>query len=73
MASSGGSVDEVVKDAVTGRLVPADDPEKMAGALIDLIRNRETRNQFGRNARALVVEEFDARRNIKKLASLLRI
>lgn len=41
---------EIIKDGVDGRLVPVGDPDAMAAALLDLVRDDERRRQMGRTA-----------------------
>jgi glycosyltransferase involved in cell wall biosynthesis len=49
---------EVIDDGVDGVLVPPADPDVLAGALIDLIGDRECIVMLGENARRKAVEEF---------------
>jgi colanic acid/amylovoran biosynthesis glycosyltransferase len=51
-------IPELVRDGVTGRLVPERDVDALAGALADLIDHPETWPAMGRAARQHVVEHF---------------
>lgn len=57
-ASSGGNA-ELVDDGVTGILVPANDPEALARALVELLRDRARREAMGDAGRERVEREFD--------------
>jgi glycosyltransferase involved in cell wall biosynthesis len=50
----------VVRDQVTGLLVPPRDAAALAGALARLIANPELRRAFGASARALAETTFAA-------------
>lgn len=52
-------IPELVRDGVTGRLVPEGDVDALARALGDLIDHPETWPELGRAARAHVVGHFD--------------
>ncbi len=54
VATRVGFMDEIVRDGVTGRLVPPRDPEALAGAMLDLLGDDAARREMGRRARALV-------------------
>lgn len=49
---------EILKDGVTGRLVPDDDPDRLAEALGELISDREAARRQGQAARDLVLTEY---------------
>lgn len=59
-ARSGGNA-ELVDDGITGVLVPPDNPQALAVALLDLLRNPERRAVMGQAGRARVEREFDIR------------
>jgi glycosyltransferase involved in cell wall biosynthesis len=60
-------VPEVVEDGVNGLLVPPEDAQALAGALEQLIRSPETRQQFGKVGRQIVAERFDPEKNTLRL------
>jgi glycosyltransferase involved in cell wall biosynthesis len=58
-----GGMPEVVRDGVTGRVVPAREPEALRAALIEVVRAGEPRRQeMSRAARRHVEENFTWRR-----------
>ena len=65
-----GSIPEVVKDNVTGILVKPSSPLELESALEELIKNRGERDVFGRNARAWVLERFEANKIAGQLANI---
>ena len=60
---------EIVRDGIEGRLVPPGDPEALAEAMIDLLRDPEVRRRMAAAARASAIERFDLRRNVATLSS----
>jgi glycosyltransferase involved in cell wall biosynthesis len=71
ISTTAASVDEMVVDGVTGRLVPPDDAGALAGALGALVRDPERRETLGRAARRKVLLAFGADRGIDRIAGLL--
>jgi glycosyltransferase involved in cell wall biosynthesis len=71
-----GGIPEYVKHNKTGILVPERDSDRLADALIKLLKNEKLRKRLGKNARKYAVENFDAKKNIRKneeiVLSLLR-
>lgn len=62
VASKVGGLAEVVDDGVTGHLVPALDPESMAEAVVNLLKNDERRIEMGRLGREQALARFSAER-----------
>lgn len=62
VATAVGEVPTVIQDDHTGALVPAEDPELLAAAIIELLRDPEKRARLGSAARQLVENEFSAKR-----------
>ena len=60
VASRVGGIPEVVADQETGILVPPDNPEALADAIIKLAKNPELRASMGMKGKAAVQEKFDA-------------
>jgi phosphatidylinositol alpha-1,6-mannosyltransferase len=55
---SGGTV-ETIRKGVTGELVPCDNPEPLARAVIDLLEHPDRRRAMGAAGREWVVDHFD--------------
>ncbi|MGL5911606.1 MAG: glycosyltransferase family 4 protein, partial [Phycicoccus sp.] len=67
-----GGLPELVTDAVTGRLVPADDPEALGSALAAMVADPESAHRMGRSARDLVAAEFSAASHLAGLDRVYR-
>jgi glycosyltransferase involved in cell wall biosynthesis len=63
-------IPELVTDGVTGLLVPPDDPEATAAALLRLFADPDLAARLGRAGQALVRERFDGDRLAGELAAL---
>lgn len=59
VASNVGGLTETVRDGLTGILVPPSDPWHLAGALIELLEDRERGRFMGRAGRRVVREEYE--------------
>jgi glycosyltransferase involved in cell wall biosynthesis len=62
VATAVGDVPTVVQDDVTGVLVPPEDAELLAAALVDLLQDADRRERLGGAARKLVENKFSAER-----------
>jgi glycosyltransferase involved in cell wall biosynthesis len=62
VATAVGEVPTVIQDGHTGVLAPAEDPESLAAAIIELLRDPAKRERLGFAARQLVEDEFSAER-----------
>jgi glycosyltransferase involved in cell wall biosynthesis len=58
VVSDRGGLPEVVLDRKTGIVVPSDNPEAAAEAILELIENASLRSQLGQAARAHVAEHY---------------
>ncbi len=67
-----GAISEIVRQGVTGELVPVGDVEALVAALRKLVGDRAYRLSCGREARALAAAEHDARANAKRIVDTLR-
>jgi glycosyltransferase involved in cell wall biosynthesis len=63
-------VPELLTDGVNGRLVPPEDPDALAVALEELIRNPGQRNALGAAAETRVRADFDFHTSIRQLVDL---
>lgn len=52
-------VPEIIEDGVTGRLVPVEDPDALAGAIGDLLREEQERGKLAEALHELVAREFN--------------
>lgn len=59
IVSNIGGLPEVVRDNITGFMVPPNSPEKLAEKIEKLILDEELRKKFGDNGRRFVEEEYD--------------
>lgn len=62
---------EIIEDGTNGYLVPPKDPETLAGKIIELFKNPELREKFGKAARKTVKEKFNLKTNVAKFEKLL--
>jgi L-malate glycosyltransferase len=61
---------EVIDDEVTGLLVPPEDSDQLAIAVITLLKDRERAREMGRRAREHVVDRFDINPAVRKVENL---
>lgn len=62
VATAVGDVPVVVIDGRTGILVPSEDVDLLAAAMVKLIRDSALRERLGNAARKLIEEEFSSER-----------
>ncbi len=70
VATAGGGVLEIVKDGITGLLVPMNDADTMANALNSLLADKEKARKMGKSARERVVNKFTVPQTAKQMESL---
>jgi len=63
---------DVVEDGVTGRLVPTDDPGRLAAAAAQLLTDAPRRAAMGQAGRERVAQRFDHARMVAEIADLYR-
>jgi glycosyltransferase involved in cell wall biosynthesis len=62
VATAVGDVPTVVRNGSTGVLVPPDDAERLAAAMLELLRDPATRARLGAAARQLIADDYSAER-----------
>jgi glycosyltransferase involved in cell wall biosynthesis len=65
-------IPEIVRDGVNGQLIPPDNAEALADALLRLDRNPHLARSLATKAQATVSEHFDGERFASELAALFR-
>jgi len=66
-----GGVKEIIKDGVTGFLVPPKSPEKIAENIIHLFENPKLLDELGSNAKKYVREKFTMQNYIKSIEEII--
>ncbi len=67
IVSSIGGIPEIIRDGITGWLIPSGDQHALSDLLDDMIEHQEKRIRMGAQARRDVEEKWDAKRNINKI------
>jgi glycosyltransferase involved in cell wall biosynthesis len=70
IATAVGGIPELVVAGETGLLVPPRDPNRLAGALRELLRDRDRRSAFGANGRARVSTDFSVNRMVTEIEAI---
>lgn len=70
VASNVGGVPEVVKDGVTGVLVPPGDADRLAEAVIGLARDTDRRTRMGLEAYRFVKEKYSWQESLDRMTAL---
>jgi glycosyltransferase involved in cell wall biosynthesis len=73
LASRRGALPEIVRDGQTGRVVPADDPDALASAMVQLLNDHRGLAEMGRRARADAESRFTLERQAKEIEGLYRL
>ena len=63
-------IPELIRNGVDGLLVPPSDVDALVNALARLMDDAELRGQIGKSGRARVVEHYDLRRSVERLATI---
>ena len=72
VATTAGGLPEIVRDGETGLLVPPDDPDALARAVIRLVQDPLQRRKLGEGGRDRVAAHFTVEAMIGRLASVYR-
>jgi len=72
IASATGGAIEIVRDGLTGYLVPPGDPSALTERLIHLLENREVAEQLGAAGRAVALAEFTGDRMVDRFLEVYR-
>lgn len=72
IATRGGGIPEIVIDQVTGLLIPMNDADAMARAMITLLRNPGSGEQMGRQGRARVEAHFTLEQTVHDVEQIYR-
>lgn len=67
----GEAMEEIIDSGETGLLVPPEDPDALAAALTELLRDPRRCRQWGRAARRRVEAEFTWERVVERMAPIL--
>ena len=70
VASSVGGLTEIVRNGQTGFLVPPEDGDTLAEALLNLFQNRELTEEMGRTGREIALRKFSEEVSLKKFINL---
>jgi glycosyltransferase involved in cell wall biosynthesis len=70
VATNIGGIPEIVEDGVTGLLVPPEDPEALAAAIIELLDDPERRQRMGAAGKERALGHFTLDRYVKEIEEL---
>ncbi|HDZ76994.1 MAG TPA: glycosyltransferase [Candidatus Omnitrophica bacterium] len=72
VATKVGGIPEVVRDSIGGILVPPRNPEAMAEAIINLLKNKSLRDNMSEEAKRWVGHRFSAGAMVEKISDLYK-
>jgi len=72
VASRAGELPEIVRDGWTGLLVPPEDPDALAGALLRLLRDHDQAERMGRGGREVALARFTEAAHVDRMLELYR-
>lgn len=70
VATNVGGASEAIQEGETGYLIPAGDDQAMAGRLISLLREPETRHAMGAKGQVVVEQKFSCKNRLAKTVAL---
>jgi glycosyltransferase involved in cell wall biosynthesis len=65
-------IEELVDDGINGILVPPENPEAIADAIVLLFSNPDLRKKMGKEARKKIQKDFNVRVEAKKLEAIFK-
>ena len=71
VGTAAGGVPELIDSGRDGLLVPPEDPEALAGAMISIMSDGELRSALSHHGRSRIVDHFGASRSADALAVAL--
>lgn len=71
IATDVGGIPEILENGVTGISVPAKNAEKLTEAVIEMMENEKLREKCIRNAKELMKNKFDVKKNVHVLYEML--
>lgn len=72
IATNSGSINELIRDGVTGYIVPVEDRVAIEDRLRKLLASPDTRQRFGDAARLIVEAHFDQRKNVNTMITYMK-
>lgn len=72
IATDVGGIPEILENGITGLFVPAKNVEKLTEAVIKMIEDDNLREECIRNAKKIIYEKFDVKKNAIQLYNLLK-
>ena len=70
IASNSGGNPEAIEDGTTGFLVPPDNPERLAGSILHLVKDETTRKKMGEAGRKRAEKLFSIEQNISRIVKV---
>lgn len=70
IATRVGGIPEIVKDGITGILVPPENPDFLAEAIISLIKNRDLGEKFGLEGKMRLDSKFTSQAMVERIEQL---
>jgi len=72
VATAVGGIPEIVKDGETGILVPPRDPERMAGAVTGLLKDKERRRAMGCAAKEWIKSNYNKEKMVSEIGNMYK-
>jgi colanic acid/amylovoran biosynthesis glycosyltransferase len=72
IATDVAGIKEVIEAGVTGLLIPPGDPQALAAAVLQMVRNREAALALAARGRARVLQQFDQQENHRRVLALFQ-